>query len=142
MKSDKEKKRAKTPAEEPPAEVRDTLREAAPNGRLSCAAAFTAADRLALPPREVGTAADLLGIDLVKCQLGLFGYTPEKKAVKAAESVTEQMQAAIRARLVDGRLGCLQAWDAAQELGQPRMAVSAACERLGIKIKPCQLGAF
>lgn len=142
MKSDKKSKRAATPADEPVAEVKSALLESARENRLSCAAAFKAAERLKRTPLEIGTAADRLGIDLVKCQLGLFGYTPEKKIVAPAPAVTAEMEAAIRARLSEGRLGCRQAWDVAEALGLPRMAVSAACENLGVKIKPCQLGAF
>jgi hypothetical protein len=142
MKSDKKMKRAATPADEPVAEVKEALIESAPGNRLSCAAAFKAAGRLKRPPLEIGTAADRLGIDIVKCQLGLFGYTPEKKIVAPAPAVTAEMETAIRAKLADGRLGCRQAWDVAETLGVPRMAVSAACESLGVKIKPCQLGAF
>jgi len=50
--------------------------------------------------------------------------------------------AAIRAALVDRRLPCASAWDIAKTFGVRKMVVSAACEALGIKIKPCQLGAF
>ncbi len=142
MKSDKKMKKAATPAEEPVAEVKSALLESARENRLSCAAAFKAAERLERPPLEIGTAADRLGIDIVKCQLGLFGYSPQKKIVAPAPAVTPEMEAAIGARLIEGRLACRQAWEVAETLGLPRMAVSAACENLGVKIKPCQLGAF
>jgi len=44
--------------------------------------------------------------------------------------------------MVDERLPCAAAWDIAAQAGISKMALSAACEALGIKIKPCQLGAF
>ena len=43
---------------------------------------------------------------------------------------------------VKERLSCLSAWEIAEETGSTRMAISSACEKLKIKIKPCQLGAF
>jgi hypothetical protein len=48
----------------------------------------------------------------------------------------------ILAALKNERLPCSAAWVIAEKLNIPRMKVSAACETLQIKIKPCQLGAF
>jgi hypothetical protein len=48
----------------------------------------------------------------------------------------------ILAALKNNRLPCSAAWLIAKKLKLPRMKVSAACEALLIKIKPCQLGAF
>jgi len=63
-----------------PAAVRERLEKAAPAGTLSCAAAFQLSADLEKPPAEIGKAADLLDIRLVKCQLGLFGYAPERRS--------------------------------------------------------------
>lgn len=122
--------------------IRDDLMRAAPDGKLPCAVAFQVAADLQKPPAEIGEAADRLEIRLVKCQLGLFGYSPEKKIVKAASTVNPELEAAIRAELAEGRLACQKAWALAEAFQKPRMAISAVCEALGIKIKPCQLGAF
>ena len=46
------------------------------------------------------------------------------------------------AYLAEKKLSCRAAWDIAHRFKVPKMAVSAACEALNIKIKPCQLGAF
>jgi hypothetical protein len=124
------------------AAVRDRLEKEAHEGTLSCAAAFKLAADLNRPPAEIGRAADLLDIRLVKCQLGLFGYAPEKRIVRPAAAVDPALEEAIRGDLQDGRLACRRAWALAKRFRLPRMAVSAACEALGIKIKPCQLGAF
>lgn len=124
------------------AAIRESLEREAREGTLSCAAAFTLATDLNRPPAEIGKAADLLGIRLVKCQLGLFGYAPEKKIVKPAGAVDPLLDKAIHGELQGGRLACRNAWELAERFRMPRMAVSAACEALGIKIKPCQLGAF
>jgi hypothetical protein len=52
------------------------------------------------------------------------------------------MEEAIRKALVEEKISCRAAWDIAQQFNVPKMAVSAACESLNLKIKPCQLGAF
>jgi len=122
--------------------VRESLERHAPQAELACAVAFRLADELRKPPAAIGEAADLLGIRLVKCQMGLFGYAPEKKIVEAAAAVDADLEAAITRRIENGRLPCAAAWSVAQELNLSRMGVSAACEALGVKIKPCQLGAF
>jgi hypothetical protein len=109
---------------------------------LPCAVAFEIAARLGAQPAGIGAAADRLNIRLTKCQLGLFGYTPAKKIVEPAAVVEPEFEQAIRSKLTGGRLACRDAWDLAQAFRRPKLAVSAACEALGVKIKPCQLGAF
>jgi hypothetical protein len=52
------------------------------------------------------------------------------------------MATAIREKLKNGKLACHRAWEIAAAFQVPKMAVSAACEAMQIKIKPCQLGAF
>ncbi len=83
-----------------------------------------------------------MAIRLVKCQIGLFGYRPKKCIVKPAKSVPSELEKAILAGLVNDRLSCKCAWEIAHQLGIHKMKVSAACDALGIKIGPCQLGAF
>jgi len=67
---------------------------------------------------------------------------PKKSIVKPAASVTPELERAILAGLVNDRLPCKTAWDTAKELGIHKMKVSAACDAMRIKIRPCQLGAF
>ena len=112
------------------------------NNEISCAVAFQIAEELKAAPADVGKGIDLLDIRLVKCQLGLFGYGPEKKTVKPKSPQSRDLEEAIRTALVEKKLSCRAAWDIALRFNVPKMAVSAACEALSIKIKPCQLGAF
>jgi len=112
------------------------------DNELSCVAAFEIAGRLNIQAKNVGEAADRLKIELVKCQLGLFGYKPNKKIVKAQETVSGELKAAISNSLVGGKLSCLKAWEIAADFKISRLSVSCSCEALGIKIKECQLGAF
>lgn len=109
---------------------------------LACAVAFDIAGKLGCTPGKVGRTADLLHIRLVKCQLGLFGYKPQKKIVDSRMPKEPALGEAIRDGLIDDRLPCKTAWRIAAQFGVPKMTVSSACEALGIKIKPCQLGAF
>ena len=58
------------------------------------------------------------------------------------ENVPDDLEDAIREKLINGKLNCASAWEVAKKLNIPKMHVSSACEKLGIKIKSCQLGAF
>ena len=128
------------------ASIDDTIKskiiELAKEGELPCAVAFKIAKDMKVSPADVGKTLDLLDFRLVKCQLGLFGYLPEKKIVKAKPPKNQELEDAIRAALVNERLSCQSSWDIAQQFNVPKMAVSAACEALELKMKPCQLGAF
>ena len=112
------------------------------DGEIACADASSITGELNVAMSEIGVTLDLLGIRITKCQLGLFGYAPRKMIILAAETVTPELEKAIRDALMDHRLSCAASWEIAARLGVPRMKVSSACEALKIKIKPCQLGAF
>ena len=122
--------------------VRNAVLKRAPKGELPCAVAFEVAKELRVLPDAVGRAADLLELRLVKCQLGLFGYRPQKSIVKPAVSVSQGLEEAILEGLINDRLPCKTAWDIAEQLRIQRMRISGACDALSIKIGPCQLGAF
>ncbi len=122
--------------------ITEQIKEKSRDGEIACALAFQIADALGVTPADVGKALDLMELKLNKCQLGLFGYRPDKKAVKSTPAEDRQMERAIQEALVEGKLACRDAWSIAGRFKVPKMAVSGACEALGIKIKPCQLGAF
>ncbi len=109
---------------------------------LPTAEAYKKAAEHKVSPAEVGKTADLLELMLVKCQLGLFGYTPQKKIVKPKAAENPDLTSAIRDARVDGKLSCENAWEIARRFDVSKMRVSSVCEQLNIKIKPCQLGAF
>lgn len=111
--------------------------------KITCTAAFKIVETCETTPSEVGFTFDMLEIRIIRCQMGIFGYEPENKAVKPMDVVPEELEKAIREKLnKDERLQCASAWEIAKTLNMPKMHVSSACEKLGIKIKPCQLGAF
>ena len=122
--------------------IKDHIIRQTKNNELPCAVAHKIATDLNVSPAEVGKTADLLEMMLVKCQLGLFGYTPEKKIVKPKAAENQEMTGAIQEALVDGKLSCENAWEIARRFDVSKMKVSSVCEQLKIKIKPCQLGAF
>jgi hypothetical protein len=130
------------PESKPREEISRAVAERAKEAKLPCAVAFTLVKDLKATAAEVGLAADLQEIAIVKCQLGLFGYQPEKRIVKPAASVSPALEEAIRKGLKNGRLPCATAWRIAEQSGLPKMEVSSACEALKIKVTPCQLGAF
>ncbi len=122
--------------------VADAVKGRIMEDKISCAAAFKIAGDLKVSPREVGFTIDVLEIAITKCQLGLFGYDPDSKFVKPAESVSSELEDAIHQALVDHRLTCTAAWEIAERLGLGKMDVASACEALKIKIASCQLGTF
>jgi hypothetical protein len=123
-------------------QVKEKILDKAKNGEIACAVAFQIAEELGVSPAEIGKAMDLLELKLAKCQLGLFGYKPEKKIVKPKQPDDQNLEKVLRGALVDGKLSCRDAWDIALKFKISKMSVSAACEAVNIKIKPCQLGAF
>jgi len=112
------------------------------DGKITCAAAHKITGELDVLPADVGVAIDLMEARISRCQLGLYGYSPEKRIVEPAENVSQELEKAIRNSLVNDRLFCLSSWEIASKLHIPKMNVAAACETLKIKISSCQLGSF
>jgi hypothetical protein len=112
------------------------------DNNIACKEAEEIAGKKGMAIGEIGKAIDILNVNIVECQLGLFGYGEVKKIVQPAKEVTAELKENILAALKNDRLPCSAAWVIAEKLNISRMKVSAACEALLIKIKPCQLGAF
>jgi hypothetical protein len=141
--ADKDKYFQKHPGKAIVADIlRQEILQKVKDNNISCATAEEIARVRQVSIEEAGVALDLLNINIVKCQLGLFGYSPQKKIVQEALEVDSSLKDEIQKALAGGRLPCAAAWEIARKLQLPRMRVSAACEALQIKIKPCQLGAF
>ncbi|MBI5590117.1 MAG: hypothetical protein HY881_06500 [Deltaproteobacteria bacterium] len=129
-------------AEDPPLRIQQAISQQAIDRKLGCVAAFEIAAKLNVSPKAIGRAMDQMNYRIIHCQLGLFGHSPEKKIVIPEKNVRPELKVAIETAAKDGRLSCLKAWDIAAQLRIPKIVVSNACEGLGLKIKPCQLGAF
>jgi len=122
--------------------IKEAVLKRSKEGKLPCALAFEIAKELGVEAAEVGKTVDLLNFRLVKCQLGLFGYLPEKKIIKPQHTENQDLKDAISNALVDGRLPCKRAWEIASGFNIRKMTVSSVVDGMGIKIKPCQIGAF
>ncbi len=118
------------------------LKEKISDKRISCAEAHSIATELKVTPAEVGTAIDLLEVRIIKCQLGLFGHGREKNIPPLSDKVNPDIEQAIRSSLVNSRLPCFTAWELAKKFGISRPIIAAICEKMKIKVSPCQLGAF
>lgn len=141
--ADKDKYFQKHPGQTEVADIlRQNILQKATNNNMSCTLAEEIARVSRVTLAKTGVALDILNINIVECQLGLFGYGQEKKIVQPAKDVVPSLKDEIQCALVSGRLPCADAWEIARKLNLPRMKVSAACEALQVKIKPCQLGAF
>ncbi|MCG8635806.1 MAG: hypothetical protein MI863_18370 [Desulfobacterales bacterium] len=123
-------------------ELSDAIKAQAADGMLPCAAAHKTAKTLGYAPKEAGVQADLLELCISQCQLGLFGYSPNKKKFNPDIDVPEALAGAILDAQDEGRLSCRQCWDMAKDHSISRLDMGSACEKMEIRIKPCQLGAF
>ena len=112
------------------------------DGQISCSIAHKIAADLEVAPAEVGINVDFLEVRITKCQLGLFGHSSQRQSPQPALHVDQELQRAIKASLVNGRLPCASAWKIGAKFGLSRMEVAAACDNQEIKICACQLGAF
>jgi hypothetical protein len=122
--------------------ITEAVKERMSEGKITCAAAHGISKNLDTTPSEIGKTADLMEVRLVKCQLGLFGYEPEKKIVTPAEEIAPDISNAIQESVENNRVSCASCWNIAEKLNCSKIDVSAACEKMGIKVSPCQLGAF
>ncbi len=115
-------------------------------GRLPCAVAHFIAALLKVDPAEVGKAATGMGVKLDQCQLGLFGYG--RKGVSGYKIVGRKVEVdgsvmdAIRTSAHGGKISCARLWEIADLTGVTRAEAGNAADAAGIKISPCQLGAF
>lgn len=123
-------------------EIAAQVRQKLSGNHITCAEAHSIAAKLSVQPSQVGITIDLLEARIVKCKMGLFGYSPQKRIVTPAGSVSAELKNSIESKLADGRISCEHCWEIASKQGIRKLDVAGACEALGIKIKPCQLGAF
>lgn len=119
----------------------DTLKTAAIDNKLPCAKIFEICNEYSVFPDIAGFAMDKYKLKITFCQLGLFGF-PEGKKIPSCETVSKDLEDEIYSYIEDDKLPCAAAWNIASEMKIKKIDVAAACEKLGIKIGKCQLGAF
>lgn len=114
--------------------------------KLPCPVAHFIAASLKVDPETVGDVATILNVKLYQCQLGLFGYGRKGvsgyKILGRPVEVPDEVLEKIRAAAKDGVIPCRQLWDIADEAGILRPEAGNTADSLGLKITPCQLGAF
>jgi len=122
------------------------IRARVAGGTLSCAEAFAAAEAGKVPPLKIGKTADVLGIHLSHCQIGLFGYPGHAKGWAEGAGfgpAPDGLEEAIKRKAGrEGQVTCLDLWELAERHGVPRILAGYITDRMGIRIKGCQLGAF
>ena len=123
-------------------EIAEAVKQRTLEYSIPCAAAFKIVEDHKTSPAEVGFTIDSLEINIIKCQLGLFGYGSGKRFIEPAETVSKELEDAIGESVIGKRIACEIAWQIAAKLGIGRMEVTSACEAMKIKISSCQLGAF
>ncbi|MDD9304807.1 MAG: hypothetical protein HUK40_21685 [Desulfobacter sp.] len=122
--------------------IAQEIKAAAKQGQLFCASAHRLAKVLGQTPAQIGIQTDLMELCIAHCQLGLFGYFPDKKKINPKVNVSKALELTIFNTQKNSRLSCRQCWDIAKAHGISKLAMGSACEKLDIRIKPCQLGAF
>ncbi|MCG8472717.1 MAG: hypothetical protein MI742_12815 [Desulfobacterales bacterium] len=120
------------------------LNHAAPKGRISCAAALAVARHCECPTSEVGQMLDTLKIRIELCQLGLFGYGPGKqKKIQIPDVIPSDVAAWIdEVSRKKGHVTCAEIFDMAKKEHLSKALIAGACEKMEVKIRQCQIGAF
>ena len=124
--------------------IEEKLRANSKNEKISCSAIHSAAEKLSVSPKKTGIQADLLELRLNCCQLGLFGWEkePKGKLIDKSIQIPDILEEKLNSITKDNRTTCLECWEIADALKIKKLDVGSACEKKGIKIKKCQLGAF
>lgn len=112
-------------------------------GRLDCAAAWAIADRLGVEPLTVGRTADGMQVRLSACQLGFFGHASHPDGVgETVTAVPEAFSTAVLAAAEHDQISCARLWGEADRFGVARPVAGELADRLGLKVRHCDLGAF
>lgn len=122
-------------------DILEILKAASSDNKIACAKVFELIKEYTFFPDIAGFTLNQNRIKISFCQLGLFGF-PEGKKIPEYQNVSEELEDRIFEFLEDDRLPCAAAWNIASEMNLKKPEVTAACEKLGIKINKCQLGAF
>ncbi len=115
---------------------------ASKENEITCQACFEVADSLNEQVALVGVALDDQGIRIVECQLGLFGYKPDKKRVEPVKPDDPSILDAVKQSSLEGAIKCSATWELADRFKTEKQTISDTCQYLNIKITNCRLGAF
>jgi len=122
--------------------ISQRIQTLANDNTVECASAHRLGKSLDTSPFDIGVQIDLLEYQIIKCQLGLFGYSDGKKRMNPDIEISPELNSRLDAESKDGRISCLECWSIAKDLKLKRLDIASACEKKSIRIRPCQLGAF
>ena len=126
--------------------IEEMIRTYPEKDKLPCPVAHFIAASLNVTPEAVGDVATAIKVKLYQCQLGLFGYVrkgvSEYKIVGRPVEIPGEVLDRIKSASKGGRIPCRELWDIADSAGILRSEVGNAADSLGIRVTPCQLGAF
>ena len=123
-------------------DIEEKLKKNAEKGNISCPLVHSIANKLSTTPDKIGIQADLLEMRILHCQIGLFGWEPLGKLIDKKIEISKTLEQEIEKTIDNNRITCLGCWDIAKKLKIKKLDVASACEKKGIKIKKCQIGAF
>jgi len=132
------------PSAEVDPRIIEAINEGAMEGKFSCFMAEDTVKRLRVTWEQTKDALKLSGLHIYRCQMGLFGYSPEsgilvpksedklntvngKSAFGADPNMTPLVEAAIRSSLVNGCLSCRAAWTIADKFNLTRRDMALFC---------------
>ena len=118
------------------------IKALAQNNTITCSSAHRAAKDLGVSPAQIGVQADLLELRISQCQMGLFGYGKGIKKIDPSIHLGDDLWASLEKAGKDKRISCALCWEMAARFKMKKLDMGSACEKLDLKIKPCQLGAF
>ena len=124
--------------------LEEILRERSSLLGIPCSTAFGIAEAEAVSATDVGEASNRIGVRIIHCQLGLFGYHAfgEKRVSIPLGNLPAEVTTTVREATDRGKLTCSDAWALAKRLGLPRPVVGQLAEDLEIRIVRCPLGCF
>ncbi|MCK5098905.1 MAG: hypothetical protein KAR45_12435 [Desulfobacteraceae bacterium] len=123
-------------------DIEEKLKKDSEKGNISCPVVHSIAHTLSTTPDKIGIQADLLEMRILHCQIGLFGWDPLGKLIDKNVDISEALEQELKNTVDNNRITCLGCWDIAKKLKIKKLDVASACEKKGIKIKKCQIGAF
>jgi len=123
-------------------DIEKKLNKNSENGNIPCPVIHAIAKQLSVEPHKIGTQADLHEMRILYCQLGLFGWEPLGKLIDKTIKISQPLDLEITNAADNNRITCLTIWEIAKKLKIKKLDVASACEKKGIKIKKCQIGAF
>ena len=124
------------------AQLEGAVTESLRQGHLPCPVAWRIAKDLDIPRIAVGAAMDKLGVRVTDCQIGFFKVDKTPYKGDAPQPPPSELAAALRELDTAGNLTCAEVFALASRLKTTPLTLADAANRLGLKIRACQLGCF